>query len=383
MLNLHSLFNGSSTIVGLNQKLSITEVERKKLTAARDVIRDALRKGLPALLKQKYPDIKKVPTPKFHTQGSWAYGTLIWPAHIPPQQADMDDGCYMPLSFMKDAQPDIASKFFFEAVEAVLAPVAKAHGWKINPNGAKATCTRIQLDNSKHIDIPLYAIPDQEYEKIVEAFVKTAQARTGNMDFAADEWDLLPADALLLAHREEGWKKSDPRPLRDWVNQQVMLKTEQVRRLMRYVKAWRDWIWPKGNSPSSILLMVAVDEALSDSKQRDDVALLEVAHKLPAILRGEVENPVSPDEYLTDKLDEDNIREEVVARAQEMYRTLHYAIMVCDQPDEACRSLQTLFGPRFPADANAVEKVKAATVVASVPPRKIEKEPLVGRSQAG
>jgi hypothetical protein len=45
--------------------------------------------------------------------------------------------------------------------------------------------------------------------------------------------------------------------------------------------------------------------------------------------------------------------------------------------------MQQLFGSRFPADANAIEKVKAAAIVTASPARKIEREPIVGRSQAG
>lgn len=383
MLNLNSLFTGSHSVTGLHQKLHLAPEERAKLREARNIIRAALREGLPALIKQAYPNLKKIPTPKFHTQGSWAYETIIWPAHIPPQQADMDDGCYMPLSFLKGALPDIASKFFFDAVEAVLAPVARRYGWKINPGGPKPTCTRIELDATKHIDIPLYAIPDQEYEKLVEFIEKALREGKADAVRADSEWDLLPADTLLLAHREEGWKPSDPRPLRDWIIRQVLLKSEQLRRLMRYAKAWRDWIWPNGRSPSSILLMVAVDQALLESETRDDTALLKVAAKLPGILAGQVENPVMPGEFLSDKLDEENIRDDVVARAQELHSTLQHAIMVCDRPEEACRSLQQLFGPRFPTDTTAIEKVKAAAIVAAAPARKIEKEPIVGRSQAG
>lgn len=383
MLNLNALFNGSPSKPGFHQKIILVPQEREKLNQARKIIRDALRDGLPALIKKAYPALKKIPTPKFHTQGSCAYDTIIWPSHIPPQQADMDDGCYLPLSFMKGAQPDIASKFFFEAVEMVLTPIAQRYGWKINPGGPKRTCTRIEIDPTKHIDIPLYAIPDKEFEKLVqfvEAALATGKAEAERVD---SEWDLLPAEALLLAHREEGWKPSDPRPLRDWVTRQVLVKSEQLRRVMRYTKAWRDWLWPNGSSPSSILLMVAVDQALLQPESRDDLALLKVASKLPDILAGKVENPTSLGEYLSDKLDEDGIRSQVITRARELYSALHYAIVICDQPEMACRSLQQVFGPRFPADTTAIEKVKAVAVVTATPARKIEKEPIVGRSQAG
>jgi hypothetical protein len=381
MLNLNSLFTGSRT--GFHQQLLLEQKERTMLSEARKIIRNALREGLPALIKKAHPKLTKIPIPKFNTQGSWAYETIIWPAWIPPQQADMDDGCYLPLSFLKGAVPDIASKFFFEAVEEVLAPVAKLYGWKINPGGPKSTCTRIEIDSTKHIDIPLYAIPDGEFEKLIEFFEKAQREGRADMLRTNSEWDLLPTDSLLLAHRDEGWKKSDPRPIKDWVTRQILLKTEQLRRLMRYIKAWRDWQWTNGHSPASILLMVAVDQALQKPEAGDDLALLKVAAKLPEILAGKVENPTAPGEILSDKLDKDGIRQEVIARAQQLHTSLHHAIMVCDRPEEACLVLQQLFGPRFPTDVTSVDKVKAAAIVAATPARKIEKEPIVGRSTAG
>lgn len=383
MFNLHSLFAGSPSFAGFRQAIALTPDDRKKLRDARDLIRAELRIKLPALIKEKYPELPKIPTPKFHTQGSWAYGTIIRPTWEPPQQADMDDGCYMPLSFLKGATPSIASEFFFTAVETALAPLCKKHGWKINPTGKKDTCTRIEIDGNKHIDLPLYAIPDTEFEALVEAESKFA-FREGHAALrAADLWALLPTDSLLLAHRKQGWKPSDPRPLKDWLNSQVMVKTNQLRNIMQYIKAWRDWQWKNGSSPTSILLMAAIDEAFDEPESRDDLALLKVAGKLPEILSGNVKNPVAEHECLSNKLDSDGIRNEVVMQARRLYSDVNRAIRTCDNPTEACAVLQGTFGPRFPANAAAVEKIKPATIVLATPMRKIQSQQPVGRSIAG
>lgn len=380
MFNLHPLFHGSFNVKGFNARIVLSPEDRNTLRNARDIIRSALRDGLPALIKANYPKFAKIPTPKFHTQGSWAYNTILSPAH-PGQQSDMDDGCYLPLSFLKGAQPEIASKFFFAAVETVLKPVALAHGWTINPGGPKPTCTRVEINEWMHIDIPLYAIPDTEFEKLSMIFAEARQDAKKAMSLG-DAWTLLPKDSLLLAHREEGWKPSDPRPMKDWLERQVMLKTEQLRRVIRYVKAWRDNYWKNGNAPSSILLMTAVDLALPTADARDDLALLKVAEKLPAILSGNVANPTA-EELLSDKLDDDKIRNEVVMAVRLLHSALHEAIMRCDRPEDACRRLQQLFGTRFPTDLSAIEHVKAVAVVTAAAPRKIEREPVVGRSTSG
>lgn len=383
MFNLHSLFAGSPSAHGFRQAIALTPDDRKKLRDARDLIRVQLRIGLPALIKQAYPKMTKVPTPKFHTQGSWAYDTIIRPAWMPPQQADMDDGVYMPLSFMRGAAPSIASTFFFDAVETVLKPLCAKHGWKINPTGKKPTCTRIEIDAGKHIDLPLYAIPDKEFETLIEAISKLSFEEGRAALRADDAWTSLPTDSLLLAHREEGWKPSDPRLLKDWLIQQVLLKSNQLRYMMQYAKAWRDWQWKNGPSPTSILLMAAIDEAFDEPESRDDLALLKIAEKLPRILSGDVKNPVAQQECLSDKLDGDGIRNEVITQARHLYSSLHHAIMVSTQPAETCSTLQGVFGPRFPAHAAAVERIKPAAIVMATPARKIESQQPVGRSIAG
>ena len=69
-------------------------------------------------------------------------------------------------------------------------------------------------------------------------------------EFTEQSWEELDTDKVLLATRESGWISSDPRKLHVWFKRAVELKGEQLRRLCRYVKAWRDygacgtqWCW--------------------------------------------------------------------------------------------------------------------------------------------
>ena len=58
---------------------------------------------------------------------------------------------------------------------------------------------------------------------------------------------------VRLAHKLLGWIDSDPRPIKEWIERQVLLKSDQLRRVIRYLKAWRDaQAWPKGD-PKSLL----------------------------------------------------------------------------------------------------------------------------------
>ena len=96
-------------------------------------------------------------------QGSFAYRTLNEPAHNPPQEIDLDDGVFVPVSFLNDsgrARPALISSGYFAAVEALPAPICVLNGWKLIDD--KPSCVRVELDGSAHIDLALYAIPDAE-----------------------------------------------------------------------------------------------------------------------------------------------------------------------------------------------------------------------------
>lgn len=102
----------------------------------------------------------------------------------------------------------------------------------------------------------------------------------------------LPTDKVLLAHRTENWLKSDPRAMNDWFVQEIEDKGKQFRRVVRYLKAFRDMQWPE-RGPSSILLMAASALVFEGRHARDDLALVDVLEKLPGVLREGVTSPIT------------------------------------------------------------------------------------------
>jgi len=191
---------------------------------------------------------------------------------------------------------------------------------------------------------------------------------------------------VLMATKDRGWQDSDPRPVRDWVLEQVDLKGEQLRRVMRYLKAWRDFQRWEKDDPKSILLMVAADYAFDIAiEKRDDLALLKVLRRLPEILRGKVINPATRDkpaeeqEDLAKRLDNKGIREDVIARIEHFAERLEYAIDTCGVPSTACRVLIELLGDRVPNDP---ERVTQATVQSQLA-QKTTVVPPLGKITAG
>lgn len=306
-------------------------------------------------------------SPKFRGQGSYVYHTLNRPTHNPPQEMDFDEGMFLPSSFVTlngHAHPIVASEGYFRLVEEALAPLCRSEGWTLNPERPRPSCVRVSLNNKRsHIDIALYAIPDDEFEVLVEKAARSVHSSFGDSAHASaillDEiYKTITLDRIMLAHRDEGWKISDPRKLEDWFLTAVKKHGEQVRRLSRYLKGWRDHRWEKCRL-SSIALMACVvryfDEAGASVPARDDASLAELTRKLPQYLRGEIRNPVV-EGRLDEGWDDGNapLRPGFVQCAEELRDDVAAALAATDRTnakDRLCR----IFGMHFPDDPALIE----------------------------
>lgn len=381
MLNLSPLF--FTTVEDetcMLQELELSPEQREWIANARLDVRNCLRDGIPNVLMANGYD-GDVPQPRFFTQGSWAYKTLNAPARH-SQQADIDDGCYLPLSFVSQTKrPSTAANIFFAAAEEALLPLVKEKGWKLITD--KATCIRIVISLYAHIDIPLYAIPDEEFALLTKASMESYgyDSLMEALNRAEkDAWTALPADKVLLAHRECDWMASDPRPVKEWFLGEVAAKGEQFRRVIRYLKAYRDWRWSSGGGPSSILLMAAAAPLFDKRSRRDDLALLDVVALLPSRLRAGVNNPVEQSESLTERLGEKGVEE--AAEALESFEKVLRAAIAASSPSQACSWMQREFGSRFPNEPKRVIVVSVAATIAATPSNAGPSE-LVGRTKAG
>jgi len=151
MLNLHRLFFHNSADDCYLSQLTLPQIKRDMLQEGRRKIREALRDGI--YKATKAPPIESAITPKFFTQGSWAYGTLNRATHVPPQQADMDDGCYLPMSFLKGEKPKRSAQLFFNVADTILQALVKKEGWT-GYSFDRDCCCRAIIDSEHHIDVP-------------------------------------------------------------------------------------------------------------------------------------------------------------------------------------------------------------------------------------
>ncbi len=257
-------------------KLELPLAVVQKIEQAQAIIEAELKSGLELFSASKQGGGVKI-TPKFIPQGSKVYRTLNYPCHTPPQQVDFDYGVYLPVSYhANNGEPSIAALEYFAQVDTILDRVARSRGWVIDRS--KKTCTRLIIDNLIHIDIPLYSIPDVEFQRITKAMeserlVKNSRGETFQFDNEIEFWDNFAIDKVLLCRREGRWIPSDPRKIAKAFREAISKHGEQLRRVWRYLKAWRDNLWPNGNGPSSIYLMFGALKTYKAAMWRDDIGL--------------------------------------------------------------------------------------------------------------
>jgi hypothetical protein len=349
------------------------------LKAAKTKIREHLRK---AFLLAGQTAFGFPVQPRFFTQGSFAYKTLNEPAWPPSQQKDLDDGCYLPISFVRGERPSKAAALFFEFVDGALKQLAKIEGWQ---HVEKPTCSRLIISSDAHVDIPLYAIPDKEFQ-LLESRIQKDGKTVLSMAYP-DNWDALPANSVLLAHRVEDWIESDPRKINDWFIGAVKVYGEQLRRDCRYIKAWRDNHKLDGVNLTSIFLMACVWQAyenMSDDfeKMREDQRLLKVIDKVADYVKNTVSNPAEASEDLNRMTAQQ--RETVKSALTNLSVTLRNIILKCNVEQSAVDQMMLAFGSRVPnrPDLVGVELSSPAAIVFAEP-KKIMPAPVVGRSVSG
>lgn len=238
-------------------------------------------------------------TPRFWTQGSFQYDTLNLPYNTPPQEMDIDDGTYLPMAVFDDG-PVIGHRLLILLVDSSLRSlVAENESWQFE---TKSTCARIRIpDENTHIDVPMYAIPEEQFLQKEAAISESYRRAVCDSASVTDIWKNnrdayeLDSDSVNLALREgkEKWRKSDPKTVEDWFLDSCRRSGFHLKKICRYLKAWRDAQWGD-RGPSSISLMAAAVGILDQTphdKADLGATMLMVARKLPDAFSAGVASP--------------------------------------------------------------------------------------------
>jgi hypothetical protein len=219
------------------------------------------------------------------------------------------------------------------------------------------------------VDLPLYAAPDSEFVQIKEAIAKASMAMDC-VSFAEAQRTWASLTRIALARKDGTWDPSDPGRVVVWFDKKIERHGEQLRRVCRYLKAWRDHIWPSGG-PSSIVLMVCaaqtLDRAQADFAGRDDLALRHVLTALPGQMLAAIKEPmIDPDEDLN-RLAADE-RVEASRRAGQFLAAMNDALgQNFDNRHQALALVRGQLGDRFPSDGSGITPDDGPTNIRTVP----------------
>lgn len=236
-MGTHKLFSDFDYIIRLNDS------KIAKLKTNREALRDKIR----AYFKDNSWGV-----PKFHSQGSFSLKTNLNPIKKTTadgdikEEYDLDDGVYFICPESERKEPATYHDRIKKAVDGHADNVVD-----------KTTCVRVVYVDGHHIDLPSY-------------------------------WLEKDGNTPQLTHKSKGFIDSDPNAFKDWVDGKISNANSngQLRRIIRYFKAWKDYREDKNSSlklPSGFIFTILACNNFSKNDQ-DDLALKNTAEAIKAIL---------------------------------------------------------------------------------------------------
>lgn len=293
MANLHSEF------LKYHDEIALTAGRKSALQSVRDTLRQRIR--------NYFRNTLRVEAPKFRWQGSCAINTVVNPIH---NEYGSDDGVYLQHLDKEDA--------------GNWPTAATIHQWLVNAADGhanerpmeKRACVRIQWAGQYHINLYAYGELNGQY--------------------------------LLAVKREARWPRSDPPAFTNWFKSYVHQRGEQLRRIVRYFKAWADYQSMRRGEMDGGLILTVLAAHHFHSHARDDIALVKTIEGISDTVRTEffVLNPVDISEELTARLSA--AQKENFKNAVQAFADLANGALAIEDAYKASKLCRKLFGDRFP-----------------------------------
>lgn len=271
--------------------------------------------------------------PTFTMQGSYKLGTLINPITT-DDEYDLDDGVYLQNldnDKSKWKNPSTVHQWIVDAVKGVTS----------SPPNDKNKCVRANYNTSNpkyHIDFPIYC----KYNGTPHLAIK----------------------------KDEQWVISDSTALKEWILKIITENDDQPRRLIKYLKAWKDnQSWDSSvKAPTGLLITILVCEYYVHAEKRDDLSLLSTLDNIIDFLESEdkLTNPVYEDEDFLDSYSKDAI-EKMISKLEKLKEKGEKALSEKNYK-KASEHWRKPFGDRFPLgdDKNEDEKAKKTKKEANI-----------------
>lgn len=317
----------NETFIEFNTVIALSTTKKDELRKSRN----AIRKDIETYFEKN----RDKHTVKFKGQGSFSMNTTILPDS---GEYDVDDGVYI---FGKEEDKPL---------------VTTAHSWIVkaveNRTGQntidKNTCVRVQYAKSYHVDLPIY--------------YKTTDS---NNEYFYDSEDVPE-----LAHKSKSWIESDPYAFKLWFDEKAKNKN-QLKRIVRYLKAWTD-NKRKLNLPNGMIFTIlAVNNYVV--KDRDDEAFLETLKTIQKSIDDtrhnwasyECKRPtIDKTENLLAKYSSETRKKSFLDALDSLITSGKQAIEAKSKKD-ACSKWQKHLGDRFPCSIIEEEDEDVAKAFAS------------------
>lgn len=289
--------------------IKLSSKKKKELTGdgekkgSRDALREKIRKSFKDNHRKQ---------PKFYMQGSFSMTTTINPISA---EYDLDDGVYLqnidtskPMGEWE--KPENVHKWIVDAVD----------GHTSKKTTDKNLCIRVNYtDENKHIDLPIYVPKENTY---------------------------------YLAVKNNGWIESNAKEISDWFVAEVKFKGEQFRRLVRYLKGWKDF---RENENSSVklfggfqLTVLASYHFIKDVESDEESffrTIQEIKNNL-RIYKEKICNPKNGGKNIINHYSEAR-RKKFVEEFEKMYEKAKAAYEENDCVEKS-KKWRKIFGDRFP-----------------------------------
>lgn len=294
---------------------------------------------------------------------------------------DFDYGVYLPVRAFEGFNPNAGAseqaKNYFEQVESMMKDLCCQHNWRLDTS-APSSCIRIKIKSNAHMDIPLYAVPDDMFDDLEERnelqlSLDSATPINESFDVGFYDWVLedygfrsFAEESLMdkniemihMAKRDGEWKESDCELIRKWFADKLSSlpnKGQQLRAICRYLKAWRDWQFAdKSFQPSSILLMIIACKHYQYHQSRDDLALLSVLEKLSNDLRNKVSENIEGHKREDFNRMEEHERVQASQYADKLYQSFIASLNNSDTT-KVLNFITNEWGNRIPQDESLIE----------------------------
>ena len=306
-------------------------VESSELREKRDIIIDKIKKSLSEDNK---------PVPNLLNQGSYIYGVGIKP--VLREDYDIDVGLDFNIK-SSDYNPEEVRKWVYSAI--------KKHTDNVENKGP---CIRVIYQLGFHVDLVCYA----RYK------------------------DDNTTENFHLAHKNGSWIASDPKKIKDYIqktresfnNTKDSSGSDQLQRVVRYLKRWNDLIYPNesNDKPIGLAILLYCIETLrfpyfdSQGNLDDLQALIYISEKAKNSDNIVVCKP-DTQENIFGKISKEGMKE-LITKFQKLYEALLEA-RNSDCLEDACKIMRKQLGDDFPLEeSNAENKDKKKTFLASIAP---------------